>query len=71
VSVSREWKKEREERREREKEGKEEGRKRKKESEREREKNAGKGVPHFISFTTIKRKRDENEIQENDFKPEL
>ena len=39
--------------------------------EREREKNAGKGVPHFISFTTIKRKRDENEIQENDFKPEL
>ena len=38
---------------------------------REREKNAGKGVPHFISFTTIKRKRDENEIQENDFKPEL
>ena len=57
--------------RERENQGKEEGRKRKKETEREREKNAGKGVPHFISFTTIKRKRDENEIQENDFKSEL
>ena len=71
MSVSREWKKEREERRERErKAGKGRGEK-EKESEREREKNAGKGVPHFISFTTIKRKRDENEIQENDFKSEL
>ena len=44
---------------------------RERKSQREREKNAGKGVPHFISFTTIKRKRDENEIQENDFKSEL
>ena len=52
------------------KEGKEEGRKRKKESERERE-DCGKKSTTFYSFTTIKRKRDKNEIQESDFKPEL
>ena len=57
--------------REREKKRERKRGERERKSQRETEKNAGKRVPHFVLFTTIKRKRDENEIQESDFKPEL
>ena len=57
--------------REREKKRERKRGERERKSQRETEKNAGKRVPHFVPFTTIKRKRDENEIQESDFKPEL
>lgn len=57
--------------REREKKRERKRGERERKSQRETEKNAGKGVLHFVPFTTINRKRDENEIQESDFKPEL